>query len=92
MSISATQMQQLAQAMRNKANKVDDMSVSEYLHAGAGAIDALLSDRRRHQQRATDARKMTRKIMSKQETYYRNIRDIADKRLAAAIKDRENFK
>ena len=35
---------------------------------------------------------MTRKIMSKQETYYRNIRDIADKRLAAAIKDRENFK
>lgn len=92
MSISAAQMQQLAQAMRNKANKVDDMSVSEYLHAGAGAIDALLSDRRRLQQRATDARKMTRKIMSKQETYYRNIRDLADKRLAAAIKDRENLK
>lgn len=92
MSISAAQMQQLAEAMRNKAHKVDDMSVSEYLHAGAGAIDALLSDRRRHQQRATDARKMTRKIMSKQETFYRNIRDLADKRLNAAIKDRENFK
>lgn len=92
MSISAAQMQQLAEAMRNKAHKVDDMSVSEYLHAGAGAIDALLSDRRRHEQRAADARKMTRKIMSKQETYYRNIRDVADKRLAAAIKDRENFK
>lgn len=84
-------MQQLAQAMRNKANKVDDMSVSEYLHAGAGAVDALISDRRRLQQRATDARKTTRKIMSKQETYYRNIRDVADKRLAAAIKDRESF-
>ena len=30
--------------------------------------------------------------MSKRETFYRNIRDLADKRLAAAIKDRENFK
>lgn len=92
MSISAARMQQLAEAMRNKSHKVDDMSVAEYLHTGAGAIDALLSDRRRHQQRATDARKATRKIMSKQETFYRNIRDLADKRLAAAIKDRESLK